>query len=98
MTEADTERRYLGADRAQVLHRVSGVFRRARPRRDHESVGFEERCIGSGEFVVSDHNRFGPQLAEILHEVVGERVVVVDYENPHPIVPPLSSMLLPIQS
>src|SRR5437762_426287 len=46
------------------------------------SAGTVSRRITSERYcVVADDVRVGPQLAEVLHEVVGERVVVVDDED-----------------
>ena len=37
--------------------------------------------IGGGRRVVAHHVHLGPQLTQVLHEVVGEGVVVVDDED-----------------
>src|SRR6185503_19575757 len=39
--------------------------------------------VGHGDRVVPHHPHLGPELAEILHEVIGERIVVVDDEHHH---------------
>ena len=86
VAEADAERRDAGL--GEAAHRLD---RDARPRR---------ACTGPGETttrsgrrssssstvggVVAHDVELGAQLAQVLDEVVGERVVVVDDEDAHP--------------
>src|SRR5438128_1175416 len=64
------------------FHGHAGVIGRTRPRRNHDLVGGK---LGFDVFhcnlIVSTHLHLLPQLAEILNEVVSERVVVVDDEK-----------------
>ena len=45
-------------------------------------VGVELDDLVEGERVVAVHDRLGAELAQVLDEVVDERVVVVDDEDP----------------
>jgi hypothetical protein len=44
------------------------------------------------------HDRISAQLTEVLGEVVGERIVVVENQDSHEMVPPESRSVFPIQS
>jgi hypothetical protein len=65
------------------LERDPRLVRRARPRRDdHPVVAADQQLVDLG-VVVAHHLDLGPELAEVLHEVVGEAVVVVENQDPH---------------
>src|SRR5215207_889965 len=82
VAQADAEHRHVTGERADHLQRHARLVRRPRPRRDDDAVGpyllldFPDRHL-----VVATHLHLRPQLAEVLHEVVGERVVVVYQQN-----------------
>ena len=61
----------------------AGIPGGARPRRDHQPVGTPIQELRDRGLVVSDHVGVRPQLAQVLDQVVGEAVVVVDHENLH---------------
>lgn len=42
---------------------------------------FEIFYFGQGKFVVFDDNRTNPEFANVLDNVVGERVVIIDYKH-----------------
>src|SRR5262249_28653580 len=81
MSEAYAEDRRVLAEAPDDLERHSGVVRGAGAGRDHDPLG-RERSDAVGVYgIVADHVQLGAELAEILHEVVGEGVVVVDDED-----------------
>ena len=83
--EADAQRRDPGlGEGAGGLDRDPRLGRRARPGRDHQPVGAALEQLGDGSPVVADHVELRPELTQVLDEVVGERVVVVDHERLHP--------------
>src|SRR4051794_29235661 len=84
VAEADAERRHarLG-EAAHDLDRHAGLVRRARPGRDDHAVEALLEQLVDLRRVVAHGHRLGPQLAQVLDEVVGERVVVVDHQAPH---------------
>ena len=51
------------------------------PGRDADPIRIERFDLREGDFVVALHHDLATQLAEILDEVVGERVVVIDDQN-----------------
>src|SRR5439155_3710081 len=55
--------------------------RRARAGGKHRRGGFEAEHVGHSKGVVAIHYRLLSQLAEVLHQVVGEGVVVVEDEE-----------------
>ena len=57
---------------------MPGVVGGARPGRDEDRVGVERLDAGQVDLVVAAHDGIGAELAQVLDEVVGERVVVVD--------------------
>ena len=79
VAEADAEERHRrAADELEADPRLVG---RARPRRDHDPLGPERERLVDAHRVVADDLHVGPELAEVLVEVEGERVVVVDEED-----------------
>src|SRR5215210_6417811 len=53
----------------------------ARAGGDEHGVGDEGLELGQRHLVVSVHDGLGAQLPQVLHEVVDERVVVVDHQH-----------------
>src|SRR5215210_3297712 len=82
VAQADAERRdaRLGKP-AHHLDADARLVRRAGARRDHRAVPGALEQLLDGDGVVADHVQLRAQLAEVLDEVVGERVVVVDDED-----------------
>ena len=65
------------------LVRQAGVARDGPGRaRSSTASGSSALHLVEGDRVVAVHDRLGAQLTEVLHEVVDERVVVVDHEHP----------------
>ena len=67
-------------------HRNARFGRRARPRRYHQprNAGRDALAdLGHADLVVAEHLHLRSQLAEVLHQVVGEGIVVVDHQEFH---------------
>src|SRR5215207_2840886 len=78
VAEAHAEHRHVTGERADHLQRHPRLVRRARPRRDDDAVGaYLLLDLTDRHLVVATHFDLRPELAEVLHEVVCERVVVV---------------------
>ena len=90
VAEADPQHRRPrlgeGADR---LDRDAGLGRRAGAGRDDEAVGAAPEQLVDRGAVVADHLDLRPQLAQVLDQVVGEAVVVVDDEDLHRLLRPV---------
>lgn len=50
-------------------------------RGNHDALGIQRFDFGDGQLVVAHHFDLGTQLAEVLHNVVGKGVVVVDHQQ-----------------
>ena len=72
-----------GREAADRLERDPGLVRGARPRRDDHPVIATEQQLLDRRVVVAHDLELGAELAQVLDEVVGEAVVVVDDEDPH---------------
>ena len=82
VAEADAEHRRAGlGEGADRLDRDPGLGRRAGAGRDDEAVGAALEQLADLGLVVADDLELGPELAQVLDEVVGEGVVVVDDED-----------------
>ena len=84
MAETDSEQRDapLGAcfDHSD---RHTGTGGLTGPGRDDDALGVTpEQLVHPGE-VVADHVDLGPELAQVLDQVVRERIVVVDHQKAH---------------
>ena len=80
MAQADAENRHLPASLLDDFQRHAGLVRRARPGRDHDALRRQLANLLDRQLVVARDAHVLTQLAEVLHEVVGEAVVVVDHQ------------------
>jgi hypothetical protein len=84
MAEADAECGDPGLrEGPRRLDRDPGVRGSTRAGRDHQSSVTALDQLGDRRLVVADDLDLGAELAQVLDEVVGERVVVVDHEHAH---------------
>ena len=56
-------------------------MRRARPRRDDDALRLQVLDLGRRDLIIATHLDFLPKLAQVLHEVVSEGIVVIENEN-----------------
>ena len=69
--------------RRDHVDRHARVFGPARPRRDDEVRRLDRARLVDRDLVVAIHDHLRAQRGERLHQVVGERVVVVDQQHAH---------------
>ncbi len=82
--EADAEHGRAGAgEGADRLDRVAGLGRGAGPRGDDEPIGLAVEQLLDRRAIVAHRLHLGAELAQVLDEVVGEGVVVVDDQGLH---------------
>ena len=81
MSQANAQHGHLPGEVADQLDADPGVGRRARARRNHDALGAERLDFRDADLVVAAHLDLRPQLAQILHQVVGKRVVIVENED-----------------
>src|SRR6266478_8493303 len=79
--QADAEDRRRGAEPPDDVERHARLVGIAGSGRDHDALGLERDDRLAGQSVVAHDLERRAQLAEILDEVVGEGVVVVDDED-----------------
>ncbi len=82
MAEADAEQRppCRRAGRDQI-ERDAGLVGRARPGRDQDRLRSARQRLGRAQRVVALHPDFGADLAQIMDQVPGEAVIIVDDED-----------------
>ncbi|MNT40235.1 hypothetical protein D3C72_1765360 [compost metagenome] len=80
VAETDAHDRQLAGEVVDGRHRDAGFVRRARAGRQHQVLRRQRLDFFQRDFVVAEDLDFLPQLAEVLHEVVGEGIVVVDHQ------------------
>jgi hypothetical protein len=66
---------------ANQLDTDTGLLGSAGARRNQDALGVKGLDFADGDLVVAANFDFGTQFSEVLDEVVGERVVVVENEN-----------------
>jgi hypothetical protein len=66
------------ADRVDADARLG---RRTRPGRQHQLPRLQRRDPFQRDLVVAEHPHLGAELTEVLHQVEGEAVVVVDHQQ-----------------
>src|ERR1700758_3602912 len=81
MSQANAQYGHFPGEVADQLDADPGVGRRARARRNHDALRAERLYFRDADLVVAAHLDLRPQLAQILHQVVGKRVVIVENED-----------------
>src|SRR5271168_4695637 len=81
MSEADSENRDFPGKMADQLNADAGFLRSARPRRNQDAFGAHGFYIADRYLIVAAHLDFRAQFAQILHQVVGEGIVIVEDKN-----------------
>ncbi len=62
-------------------HRDAGLLRATGPGRNDDVLRRQRRNLFQGDLVVTPHHHRLPQLTKVLHEVVGEGVIIVDHQQ-----------------
>ena len=81
MTQTHPENRNTWPVFAHQFHRDARLVGRAGPRGNHYVRGRERIDVVERDLVVTVDRHALAQLPEILHQVVGERVVIVDHQE-----------------
>ena len=81
MAEANAEQRHLAGKAADHVDADAGILRLARTGRDDDAIGLARGDFIERDLVVAAHFELLPQLAEVLRQVVGEGVVVIDQQD-----------------
>ncbi len=81
MTKTDPEDRQFAGKAADDFFTDAGVIGPARPGRDEQASRFKLFDLLNGDLIVAIDLNFCADLAQILHEIVGEGVVIIDHQN-----------------
>ena len=81
VTEADAEDRDASGEAPDQLDRDAGVLRRAWAGRDDDRARRERLDLGHADLVVANHLDVFAELGEVLHQIEGEGIVVVDHQH-----------------
>ena len=79
--EADAEEWDAAGESLDHGEGDAGLGGRARARRNEYTRWFQSEGLGRGDLVVAEHPLLHPEVAKVLDQVEGERVVVVDDEE-----------------
>jgi len=79
--QADAKNGYLSLECIDDCKAVAGLCRRAGAGRDEDTIRIEGECLVSSDLIVAHNLLLHPQLTEVLDEVVGKGVEVVDDEH-----------------
>ncbi|MNH13845.1 hypothetical protein D3C81_839810 [compost metagenome] len=80
VTQANAENRQLAGKMQDGLDGNTGLGRGARAGGNHDALGVQGFDLGDGQLVIANDLDLSTQLAEVLHDVVGEGVIVVDHQ------------------
>src|SRR5436305_10222401 len=78
MPKADTKNRDLPHKVFDQINADSGFLRRTRSGRDQDMIGLSLFDFFRSDLVIAAHLDLLPQFAQVLHQVVSERIVVVE--------------------
>src|SRR5439155_14203731 len=81
MSQADSQRRERGAQLEQKVFADARLRRCSRSWRENRGDRVQPGDFRQRDLVVAPNDNLLSQLAKVLDEVVGERVVVVDYQD-----------------
>src|SRR5215469_17013363 len=81
MSQAHAQDRQLAGERANQVHADARLLRSARAGRDDNPLGMEGFDLADRELVIAADHHLSPEFAQVLNEVVGERVVIIENEN-----------------
>src|SRR5262245_37229724 len=81
MTQAHPEDRDARRGGRDQIETDAGFVRRARARREHDGLGLDANHRCGRHLVVTMHLGLSPELTEVVHEVEGETVVIVDQKD-----------------
>ena len=79
--QAHAQDRQLGTEMPDHVVGDTGLARRAGARRHHDALGLHRLYVLYGCLIVADDLNLRAQFTQVLVEVVGETVVVVDEEK-----------------
>ena len=81
VSEANAKDGQIGRRRSDQLKTDPGLVRCARPGRQQYGIRLQAQGVRCRQIVVADHMRPVPQFLDVVNEVPGEAVIVVDHQD-----------------
>ena len=81
MTQADPEDRQVVRRLFDQVQADTGLVWRLRSRRQQDGFRTQRQGFGDAERIIAHDKRLGPKLVQIVDEVVGKAVVVIDDQD-----------------
>ena len=81
MSQANTEDGHFPGEMTDQSDADAGVLRRARAGRDHDALRLHGFDIGNRELIVSANFDLGTEFSEVLNQVVGKGIVIVENKD-----------------
>jgi hypothetical protein len=81
MAKADAKDRDGGRGLVDQLEANAGIVRRAGSGREHDGLGVSGNDLVRRDLVVAMHGNIGPEPAQIMEQVEGKAVVIVDQQD-----------------
>ncbi len=81
MSQADAEHRHFAGEVPDQINADAGILRRTRSRRDHDALRLHRLDLSNRDLVVAANLNLRAQFPEILNQVVGKGIVVVENED-----------------
>jgi len=81
MPQTDAENGNLAGKLVNQRHRDTGFVRRAGSGRDDDMIRLQFGNLGQINLVITIHLHILTQLAQILHQVIGEGIVVIYHQK-----------------
>ena len=81
MAQAHAQDRDFAASLGDEIETDPSLVRRAGTRRQHDRVRFERNGFRRRQLVISADIASHPQFADVMDEIVGEAVIVIDEEE-----------------
>src|SRR5664280_273730 len=81
VAEAYAQKRHASREMADQFDADPGILWCARARGDHDAIGMKLVDFVDRDLVIAAHHYLLTQFAEVLHQVVGEGIVIVENEK-----------------
>src|ERR1700720_1067946 len=85
MSETNTKDRYFAGEVPDQIDTDAGVLRGAGARRNHDALRLHIFDVGDRDLVVAANLDRRPEFPEVLNQVIGKRIVIVENEDHGPI-------------
>ena len=78
MSQTHAQHRNLAVEVADRLHGDAGIFRVSRSRREDQCLRMQNFDLLNGDLVVADYLNVTVQFTDILIQIIGERIIVIN--------------------